>query len=196
MVLQHDLCPVDARHAAHRLVGVRHHQKGEVGRAEVRGQPQPDVRDPLRGHGARRHEAERGHRLVQLGVAHRVQGVQHLASRRSHLGPGSPSSTSVRRPSGRRPAVGRQLELCGNLDAVELRGVQAEDLLLGRCRDPWVVGELLVSGSPSRRSPRSATWAPRCRSRCRRSSCPRRPRTAARPSPSRRTSAARASGRR
>ena len=35
-----------ARHAADRIVGVGHHQEGEVGRAEVRRQPQPDAARP------------------------------------------------------------------------------------------------------------------------------------------------------
>ena len=81
-------------------------------------------------------EAERGDRLVQLRVAHRVQRGEHAPSRCwSHRW-----LRSRRRPAGRvvlgggRARLGRQLELRRHLDAVELGRVQAEDLLLGRGR--------------------------------------------------------------
>jgi hypothetical protein len=72
VVLELDLGLPNARHGTDRIVGVGHHQPGEIGRAEIRRESQPDVCHPVRGHGARRDETERGHWLVQLGVAHRA----------------------------------------------------------------------------------------------------------------------------
>ena len=77
VVFEHHLRRAHAGQGRHRVVGVGHHQEGEVGRAEIRREPQPDLGVPVRGHGARRDEAERGDRLVQLRVPHRVKRGQY-----------------------------------------------------------------------------------------------------------------------
>ena len=86
-----------------RVVGVGHHEEREVRRTEVGRQPQPDRASPSVGDGARRDEAERGDRLVQLRVAHRLQRGQHPRPDRSRraLGDACPVLTI---PSGGRPA--------------------------------------------------------------------------------------------
>jgi hypothetical protein len=58
-----------ARHRGDRNVCVGHHQVGEVRRAEVRRQPQPDG-DVGAGHLDAGDEAEVGDRLVQLRIPH------------------------------------------------------------------------------------------------------------------------------
>ncbi len=77
MVLEHDLGAQHTRYAADRLVGVGDHEEGEVGRAEVRRQPEVDVGHAVRGHGARRDEPQRGDGFVELRIAHRAQRGQH-----------------------------------------------------------------------------------------------------------------------
>ena len=110
------------RHRRHRVVRVRHHQEGEVGRAEVRRQPQPHLHVTVVGHGARRDEAERGDRLVQLRVAHRVQRGQHLCLICHTSAPCSTSAASSWAAGAPSPG---ELELRRHLDAVELGRVQA-----------------------------------------------------------------------
>jgi len=101
VVLKHDRSAPHAGQDRHRVVGVRHHQVGEVGRAEVRGQPQPDLGVAVRGDGARRHKPEGGDRLVQFEVAHRLQRRQQALlrgsnSRSAHapVGCGEPSPST------------------------------------------------------------------------------------------------------
>ena len=77
VVFEHHLRRAHAGQGRHRVVGVGHHQEGEVGRAEIRREPQPDLGVPVRGDGARRDEAERGDRLVQLRVPHRLERGQY-----------------------------------------------------------------------------------------------------------------------
>ena len=92
VVLEHHLGPAHAVDRADRVVGVRDHQEREVGRTEVRRQPQPHVRIAVVGHGARRDEAELGDRLVELRVAHRGQGGEHCPRVWSHVGRHAPTS--------------------------------------------------------------------------------------------------------
>ena len=69
--------------AADRVVGVRHHQEGEVRRAEVRRQPQPCTCTPVVGH---LHDATNpsvGDRLVELRVAHRRPSARQDTAPRS-----------------------------------------------------------------------------------------------------------------
>ena len=76
MVVEHHLGPADAGHGPHGRVGVGHHQVGEVGGAEIGRQAQMDpdgVALDLEGG----HEPEVGQGLVQLGVPHRAQRLQH-----------------------------------------------------------------------------------------------------------------------
>src|SRR2546429_5224825 len=76
VVLQRDVGRPYTDHCGHRVVGVGNHEESEVGRAEVRRQAKPYPGVPVGGDGARRDEAERGYRLVQLRVAHRLQRAQ------------------------------------------------------------------------------------------------------------------------
>lgn len=94
VVVQHDVRAPDTVHGTHRLVRVGHHEKGEVRRAEVRRQPQVHVRHAVLRQRARGHEAERGHGLVELRVAHRPQRGQHRC-RICHTDAPTPSSTST-----------------------------------------------------------------------------------------------------
>ena len=155
-----------AGHRADRVVRVGHHQEGEVRRAEVGRQPQPHLGVAVGGHRRRRRRSRAsvtgssssGSRTSASAAQHAVphRGQRRAASRRL-LGPAAASSRGGRLAGLlRQPALGR------HLDVVERRGVQAEDLLLGGRGDPRVVGELVAPGSPSRRSPRPATSAPRC----------------------------------
>ena len=57
VVVQHHLRPADAVHRGHRVVGVGHHEEGEVGRAEVGRQPQLHRGVAVAGHRRRRDEA-------------------------------------------------------------------------------------------------------------------------------------------
>ena len=77
MILEHDLGPVHPGGGGHRVVGVGHHQEGEVGRAEVGGQPEPDLRSTVGGDGARGDEAQRRDRLVELRIPDGIQGGKH-----------------------------------------------------------------------------------------------------------------------
>src|SRR5437588_565777 len=112
VVLQRDVGRPYTVQCGHRVVGVGDHEEGEVGRAEVGRQPQPYPGVPVGGDGARRDEAERGDRLVQLRVAHRRQraeypravdeGGAHTCStnRASSCAAGVPSPASSRYPAG------------------------------------------------------------------------------------------------
>ena len=69
--------------AADRVVGVGHHQEGEVRRAEGGRQPQPHLRRRRRPRRrSERDEAEVGDRLVELGVAHRRRAPSRTAASR------------------------------------------------------------------------------------------------------------------
>jgi hypothetical protein len=77
VVLEHDLDGGDAFHTGHGVVGVRHHQEGEVRRTEVRRQAQPYARRPVGLDRAGADESELDDRRVQLGIADRVEGGAH-----------------------------------------------------------------------------------------------------------------------
>jgi len=68
MVLEDHLGRTHSRHRVDRVEGVGDHQEREVGRAEVRGQPQPDRRPPVARDGAAGDEAQAGHGLVEFWI--------------------------------------------------------------------------------------------------------------------------------
>jgi hypothetical protein len=99
VVGQLDVDRADAGHGAHGVVGVGHHEEGEVRRAEERRQAQPHPHGPVGADLARLDEVEGGDRLVELRVEHRVQrGVHRVAvdprQDRGHAGAPSGCSTS------------------------------------------------------------------------------------------------------
>src|SRR5207247_3690001 len=101
VLVEHDLSVADPRYRGHRVVGVRDHEEGEVGRTEVRRQAQPHLRVAGRRDGARGDEAEPGDRLVQLRVAHRPQRGEYRAVVAAHAdGDSAVTATESSRAAG------------------------------------------------------------------------------------------------
>ena len=165
VILEHDLGAAHARQRGHRVVGVGDHQEGEVGRAEIRRQPQPDLARPRRRR--RLHDATKpsevigssssGSRTVSsaasTGPARAAGRLAGGLPRRpgrpgGHRSGHAPATSCASSCAAGVPGAGVQLVLGRHLDAVELRRVQAEDLLLPRRAEPRVVGELVTGVVP------------------------------------------------